>query len=108
MPRQQGSVEGEMRLGHIGQNEPKRSETGEGLLRVLRLHQSRNKIPSSKSGGQVVSSSSLAIIVPVVVAAVLLVAAVLYLVRKRRVAARQPHRASSMPMPAGEEVQAEA
>ena len=63
---------------------------------------------SSNSGGQVVSSSSLAIIIPVVVAAVLLVAAVLYLVRKRRVAARQPHRASSMPMPAGEEVQAEA
>ena len=60
------------------------------------------------SGNSRSSNASLSIIIPVVVAAVLLVAAVLYLVRKRRVAARQPHRASSMPMAAGEEVQAEA
>ena len=46
---------------------------------------------------------SIAIIIPVVIAAVLLVAAVLYLVRKRRVAARQPHRQSSMPTIGGDD-----
>ena len=49
----------------------------------------------------------LAIIIPVVVAAVLLVAAVLFLVRKRAVAARQPHRDASMPN-VGAEDEAEA
>ena len=58
----------------------------------------------SSSGGK---DGSLAIIVPVVVAAVLLVAAVLFLVRKRAVAARQPHRDASMPN-VGDEAEAEA
>ena len=49
------------------------------------------------------NSASLSIIIPVVIAAVLLVAAVLYLVRKRRVAARQPHRQSSMPAIGGDD-----
>ena len=52
---------------------------------------------SSKSSSGTGKNGSLAIIVPVVVAAVLLVAAVLFLVRKRAVAARQPHRDASMP-----------
>ena len=46
---------------------------------------------------------SIAIIIPVVIAAVLLVAAVLYLVRKRRVAALQLHRQSSMPTLGGDD-----
>ena len=46
---------------------------------------------------------SIAIIIPVVIAAVLLVAAVLYLIRKRRVAARQPHRQASMPTVGGDD-----
>ena len=58
---------------------------------------------SSNSGG----TASLAIIIPVVVAAVLLLAAILFLVRKRLVAARQPHRESSMPN-VGDEAEAEA
>ena len=53
---------------------------------------------SKASGG-----ASLAIIIPVVIAAVLLVAAVLYLVRKRRVAALQLHRQSSMPTIGGDD-----
>ena len=52
---------------------------------------------SSKSSSGKGKDASIAIIVPVVVAAVLLVAAVLFLVRKRVVAARQPHRDASMP-----------
>ena len=49
---------------------------------------------------------SIDIIIPVVIAAVLLVAAVLFLVRKRAVAARQPHRDASMPN-VGDEAEAE-
>ena len=55
------------------------------------------------SGQHDTKESSIAIIIPVVIAAVLLVAAVLYLVRKRRVAARQPHRQSSMPTIGGDD-----
>ena len=61
---------------------------------------------SSKSSSGKGKGGSLAIIVPVVVAAVLLVAAVLFLVRKRAVAARQPHRDASMPT-VGDEAEAE-
>ena len=70
--------------------------------------------PTSFAGSDSSSSSSktgasLAIIVPVVVAAVLLVAAVLFLVRKRAVAARQPHRDASMPnVGDGDEAEVEA
>ena len=61
---------------------------------------------SSNSSSGKGKGASLIIIVPVVVAAVLLVAAVLFLVRKRAVAARQPHRDASMPT-VGDEAEAE-
>ena len=51
----------------------------------------------SSSSSKNAASANLTIIIPVVVAAILLVAAVLCLVRKRAVAAKQSHRASSMP-----------
>ena len=65
------------------------------------------EVPKCSSSSSSAKSASLAIIVPVVVAAVLLLFAVPYLTRKRRVNARQPHRASSMP-DVGMETQAEA
>ena len=49
------------------------------------------------------NSASLSIIIPVVIAAVILLVAILYLVRKRRVAARQLHRQSSMPTIGGDD-----
>ena len=49
------------------------------------------------------TSASLSIIIPVVIAAVILLVAILYLVRKRRVAARQLHRQSSMPTIGGDD-----
>ena len=58
---------------------------------------------SSDSG----NGASLSIIIPVVIAAVILLAAILFLVRKRLVAARQPHRDLSMPK-VGEEAEVEA
>ena len=61
---------------------------------------------SGSSSSKSTTGATLTIIVPVVVAAVLLVAAVLFLVRKRAVAARQPHRDASMPT-VGDEAEAE-
>ena len=58
---------------------------------------------SGSSSSKSTTGATLTIIVPVVVAAVLLVAAVLYLVRKRRVAALQLHRQSSMPTIGGDD-----
>ena len=52
---------------------------------------------SNDDGNGSSKGASLAIIIPVVVAAVLLLAAILFLVRKRAIAARQPHRDTSMP-----------
>jgi hypothetical protein len=73
---------------------------------LARAERAEARADSSRCDGK---GGSIAIIIPVVIAAVLLVAAVLYLVRKRRVAALQPHRQSSMPTIGGEdEVQAEA
>ena len=64
---------------------------------------------SGKKASQKIGGSSLAIIIPVVIAAVLLVAAVLFFVRKRAVAARQPHRDASMPTVGdGDEAEVEA
>ena len=52
---------------------------------------------SNDDGNGSSKGASLAIIIPIVVAAVLLLAAILFLVRKRAIAARQPHRDTSMP-----------
>ena len=52
---------------------------------------------SNDDGNGSSKGASLAIIIPVVVAAVLLLAAILFLVRKGAIAARQPHRDTSMP-----------
>ena len=58
---------------------------------------------SGKKASQKIGGSSLAIIIPVVIAAVILLAAILFLVRKRRVAALQLHRQSSMPTIGGDD-----
>ena len=59
--------------------------------------------PCPKSASKPSGGGSVAIIIPVVIAAVILLAAILYLVRKRRVAALQPNRQSSMPTIGGDD-----
>jgi surface protein len=64
--------------------------------------------PESQENTPRNEESSVAVIVPCVIGAVLLVAAGLVLWRKRRVAALQPHRQSSMPTLGGTEAEPEA